>query len=72
LIRNYAWSEMSLCLVDVLEADVPDLAERPGSKRENGKITPRRCTRETHVGRGQGARSGQLRGLERWLEGADA
>ena len=69
LIRDYAWREMSLCLVDALEVAIPDLAERPGFRRENRRITPRP---DTHIGRGQGASSGPLRGWERWLEAPDA
>jgi hypothetical protein len=60
--------EMSLCLVDALQADLPDLAKRPGFMRENRRITPSRRTRETHIGRGQGSISGPLPGSGRWPE----
>lgn len=65
---DHAWREMSLCMVDACEADIPDLAERPSFRQENRRITPRRRTRETHTRRGQGWSSGPLRGWERWLE----
>jgi hypothetical protein len=68
LIRDYSWREMSLCLVDALEADLPDLAEEPGFGRENRRMAPRRRTRETHIGRGQGSISGPLRAWGQWLE----
>ncbi len=68
LIRGHAWREMPLCLVDARAADTRYLATRRGVGRENGRISARRRTRETHMGGGRGSRKGQLRGWERWLE----
>lgn len=72
LIGDHAWREMSLCLVDALEADIPDLAERPGFRRENRRIAVRLRRREAHTRRGRGWSRDQLRGLGRWLEAAVA
>ena len=68
LIGGYACGEMSLCLVDALGADIPDLAERPGYRREGGRITARRRTRETHTRHERGSRAGPLPGSGRRLE----
>jgi hypothetical protein len=62
LIRDQVWREMSLCLVDALKADTPDLAERRGLGRENGGITARRRKRGTHTRREWGSRTGPLGG----------
>jgi hypothetical protein len=72
LIRDQVWREMSLRLVDALKADTPDLAERPGVGRENGRITARRRTRGTHTRRERGASRGPLRGSGWRLEAPDA
>jgi hypothetical protein len=68
LIRDHAWREMSLCLVDAVKADTPDLAKRTGLGRENGRIMARRRTRETHARRERGSSRGPRRGSERCLE----
>ena len=71
-IRDQVWREMSLRLVDALKADTPDLAERPGLGRENGRITAMRRTRGTHTPRERGSSRGPLRGSGRRLEAPDA
>jgi hypothetical protein len=68
LIGDHAWREMSLRLVDALKADTLDLAKRPGRRRENGRITARRRTWETHRRRERGSRRGPLCGSGRRLE----
>ena len=68
LIGDHAWREMSLRLVDALKADTLDLAERPGYRREGGRITARRRTRETHTRHERGSRAGPLPGSGRRLE----
>jgi hypothetical protein len=72
LIGDHAWREISLCLVDALEADIPELAERPGFWRGNRRIAVRLRRREAHTRRGREWSRGQLRGLGRWLEAAVA
>jgi hypothetical protein len=68
LIRDHAWRGMSLRLVDDRQAGTPDLANRPGRGREDGRITATRRTRETHTRRRPGSRTGPLPGSGRRLE----
>jgi hypothetical protein len=68
LIRHPVWREMSPRLMVALKADTPDLAERPGLRRENGRITARRRMRGTHTRCERGSSRGPLRGSGRWLE----
>ena len=72
LIRDYSVREMSLYVVDALDIDIPDLAERPGFGLETGRITARRRTRGTHKRRERGSSRGLLRGAGRWLEAPEA
>jgi hypothetical protein len=46
LIRDQAWSQISLRLTEALKDESPDLAEPPGVRRESRRIPPRRRTRE--------------------------
>ena len=66
LIGDHAWREMSLRLVGALVGGTRDLAKRPGVRRENGRITATRRTRETHTRHERGSRP--LCGLGRRLE----
>ena len=72
LIGEQVWRAMSLRLMDALKADTPDLVERPGLRREDGRITARRRTRGTHARREWGSSRGLLRGSGRWLEAPEA
>ena len=72
LIGEQVWWGMSLRLMDAVRADSPDLVERPGRRRENGRFTARRRTRGTHTRREWGSSRGLLRGLGRWLEASEA
>jgi hypothetical protein len=52
LIRDQAWSQISLRLAEALKDESPDLAEPPGFRRESRRIPPRRRTRKSpHPGR---------------------
>ena len=46
LIRDQAWSQISLRLADALKDESPDLAELPGFRRKSRSVPPRRRTRE--------------------------
>ena len=72
LIGKQVWRGISLRLMDALKADTPDLVERPGLRRENGRIASRRRTRGTHTRRERGSSRGLLRGAGRWLEAPEA
>jgi hypothetical protein len=67
LIRDQILREMSLRPMDALKADTPDLAERRGVGRENGRIAARRRLWGTHTRRERGSRTGPLGGSG-WLE----
>ena len=62
LIRDQVLREMSVCLVDALKADTPDLATRPGVGRETGRIAARRRTWGTHTRCERGVSRGPLGG----------
>ena len=47
LIRDQAWSQISLGLAEALKDESPDLAEPPGFRRESRRIPPRRRTRKS-------------------------
>lgn len=49
LIRDQAWSQISLGLAEALKEESADVAERPGFGRESRRILPRRRTRRAHT-----------------------
>lgn len=72
LIGEQGLEGMSLRLMDALMADPPGFVERPGLRRENGRIRARRRARVTYTRRERGSSWGLLRGSGRWLEAPDA
>ena len=47
LIRDQAWSQISLGLAEALKDESADLAEPPGFRHERRGIPPRRRTRKS-------------------------
>jgi hypothetical protein len=69
LIRDYAWMQMSPCLVDAVGADISGLVNGCGLFLAREREDHAEATRAGDPGgAGQGFGSGPLRGWVRWLE----
>ena len=71
-IRDNAWREMSLRLVDAVEADTAGLAERPGFGERTGESWLGNARGRPTQGAGGGPVAVRFAVWERWLEAPDA